>query len=56
MKKIVFVMLAIGVLTGCGSAGNYCASTDENNNQEITPQENQHVVVVDNNTEVSPFI
>jgi len=56
MKKIVFIMLAIGVLTSCGSAGNYCASADENNDQEITPQENQHVVVVDDNSEVSPLI
>lgn len=55
MKKVLFFILAIGVLTSCGSAGNYCASADENNNQEITPQESHQVVVVAD-SEVSPFI
>lgn len=54
MKKIVFIMLAIGVLTSCGSAGNYCAF-GEDNSQDVNPQENQNVVVVDDNTTVSSF-
>lgn len=47
MKKVVYFIFAIGVLSSCGSAGRYCTSTPENNQQETITKENQNVVVAD---------
>jgi len=45
MKKILFVLFAIGILSSCGSAGRYCAEANQ-----IQKTDHQEVVTVDHQT------